>query len=435
MQHWLRIEPHQRPYVYAQVYESAEISSVSYWLEIVFSAGIAVFGLVVNSPAVIIGAMLISPLMGPIMATGLALAAGDLYLAIKAIAKLVGSIALAVTLSAFIVWLLPFHSITGEILARINPNLLDLGIALFSGLAGSVAVSRTAGGSGVTTLPGVAIAVALMPPLCTIGFGLGSGVNTRIMGGAGLLFLTNLVAIVTSAFVVFLLLGMNAPDVRTQMENLRKDEPLAQKMSHGPLARALANGAQLHWRALMLIVLLGSIAVPLRTAFKQVAGEAVVRGAVQEAEKTLLPHEALVSQQVEVGRGNVVVRLLATQAVPPEKLRIAEREIERRSGFNARMSVASIASQSELAGLMQRLNAPPPAPPPPAPKTLDQIHAELIQRVEPVVNASWPTEAPIQTFDVSFAPGGIAVDVQYASTRDLGQIPIELLQNQLRDKL
>ena len=165
LQRWLRIPAEQRPGVYAQVYESAEFMSLSYWLEIFFSAGIAAFGLIVNSPAVIIGAMLISPLMGPIMATGLALAVGDLYLTIKAVGKLVVSIVLAIGLSAFIVWLLPFHSITSEILARINPNLLDLGIALFSGLAGSVAVCRTAGGSGVTALPRVAIAVSLMRPL------------------------------------------------------------------------------------------------------------------------------------------------------------------------------------------------------------------------------------------------------------------------------
>lgn len=421
--------------MYTQIYDAAEISSLTYWLEIVFSAAIAVFGLVVNSPAVIIGAMLISPLMGPIMATGLALAAGDLYLAMKAIAKLIISVALAVGLSAVIVWSLPFHSITAEILARINPNLLDLGIALFSGLAGSVAVSRTAGGSGVTTLPGVAIAVALMPPLCTIGFGLGSGANTRIMGGAGLLFLTNLVAIIASAFLVFLLLGMNAPEVRAQMESSRNGEPLARKMSRGAFGRAMANSGQIHWRALMLVILLGSIAVPLRRAFKQVAGEAVVRGVVQDVEKNLLPREALVSQQVDVGRGSVDIRLIATQNVSPDKLSASEREVKRRSGFDAHMSVASIASQSELAELMQRLNTPAPAPPPSPPKPLMDIHAELIQRIQPVIDTIWPSQAPLQVFDVSFAPAGISVNVEYTAKRDLGEIPIELIQNQLRDKL
>lgn len=182
LQRWLRIDPLNRPRVYEQIYDTADFTDLHYWLGIVFSAGIATLGLVQNSPAVIIGAMLISPLMGPIMATGLGLAVGDFYLALKAIGILVASIVVAVGFSACIVWILPFHSETGEILARVNPTLLDLAIALFSGLAGSVVVGRTGGGSAATALPGVAIAVALMPPLCAMGFGMGSGWNTSIIG-------------------------------------------------------------------------------------------------------------------------------------------------------------------------------------------------------------------------------------------------------------
>ncbi len=435
LQRWLRIPKEQRPGVYAQVYESAEFMNLNYWLEIIFSAGIAAFGLIVNSPAVIIGAMLISPLMGPIMAMGLALAVGDLYLTIKSLGKLLASVVVAVGLSAFIVWLLPFHSITNEILARINPNLLDLGIALFSGLAGSVAVCRTAGASGVTTLPGVAIAVALMPPLCTIGYGMGSGMIWRIMGGAGLLFLTNLVAIVTSAFAVFLLVGMNTQEVRMKGADRRQSEQFAQRLAHGPLQRVLANGGQMQWRILILAVLLATIAVPLRRAFKQVAGETIVRGAVQNVVETLLPVGDIVSQQVEgAGRGNVSVRLISTVTVPDEKLKDAEREIERRTGRKVEISVSSIASRNELDALMQKLNTPPPAPPP-KPKTLSEIHNELMQRISPVVTAAWPSEAPIQRFDVAFSPDGIVVDVDYASAKALDSVSLELLTKALQDKL
>lgn len=430
---WLRIHVNQRPAVYANVYETAEFTSLSYWLEIVFSAGIAALGLVINSPAVIIGAMLISPLMGPIMALGLALAASDLYLAIKALGKLVASLALAIGLSAFIVWLLPFHSITAEIVARTNPNLLDLGIALFSGLAGSVAVCRTAGGSGVTTLPGVAIAVALMPPLCTVGFGLGSGANMRIMGGAGLLFLTNLVAIVASAFAVFLLVGMNAPDVRTQMASSRKDEHFAQTLSHGPLARILANGGQLRWRILMLVALLALVAAPLRRAFVQVAGEALARATVQDVVRSLVPAQALVTQQVEVGRDSIAVRLVATKDVSKEKVEEAERAIERRSGRKAEVSVSSIASQSELSQLMRRLSMPTPAPP--KPDTLAEIQTELMARVQPQMEEIWPEEAPLQSFDLAFMPDGIVIHAEYASRRNLDPIALGLLEKELSNKL
>ena len=434
LQQWLRINPRQKPKIYAQIYETAELTSLNYWLEIVFSAGIAALGLVLNSPAVIIGAMLISPLMGPIMAAGLALAAGDFYLAVKAIANLAASVSLAIGFSALIVWLLPFHSITGEILARTNPTLLDLAIALFSGLAGSVAVCRFGAGEAVTTLPGVAIAVALMPPLCTVGFGLGSGANTRIMGGAGLLFLTNLVAIVASAFVVFLLTGMNAPEVRSQMEHSRTDELLAQTLSQGPLWRAMMNGGQLRWRILMLVVLLGAIALPLRTAFKQVAGEAIARGAIQDVVKGLLPPGALVSQEVEVGRDSVAVRLISTRVVPQEKIEKAEREIERRSGRKAILSVASIASQSELAELMQRLTTPSPAPAP-TPETLDQIHSEVMARIQPILSGIWPPEAPLHDFDVAFSPTGMVFNVRYQGVHELGNISQDLIVRELQEKL
>jgi uncharacterized hydrophobic protein (TIGR00271 family) len=184
LQVWLRIHPDTKPKVYGQVVATTEINALTYWLEVFLSAGIATFGLVENSPAVIIGAMLISPLMEPIMATGLSLAIGDLYLGIKALLNLLASIAASIAFSGFLVWLLPFHSATSEILSRTNPNLLDLGIALLCGLAGSVVVCRGAG-EDATALPGVAIAVALMPPLCTMGFGLGSGANLEIMGGVG----------------------------------------------------------------------------------------------------------------------------------------------------------------------------------------------------------------------------------------------------------
>lgn len=434
LQLWLRINSQQKPKVYAQIFDTADIYNLNYWLEIVLSAGIAALGLVLNSPAVIIGGMLISPLMGPIMAAGLALAAGDLYLAVKAMTNLTASVFLAIAFSALIVWLLPFHSVTGEILARTNPTLLDLGVALFSGLAGSVAVCRFGGVGAVTTLPGVAIAVALMPPLCTIGFGLGSGANTRIMGGAGLLFLTNLVAIVASAFVVFLLTGMNAPEVRAEVEHSRKGETVGQTISRGWFSRALINSGQLRWRILMLVVLLGAIALPLRTAFLQLAGEAVARKTIQEAIKDLLPPGALVSQQVEVFRDNVAVRLVSTQVVSEDNIQKAERVIERRCGRKTVLSVASIASQSELAGLMQRFSTPS-QPTPAAPESLEDINQEVIARIQPVLSGIWPIEAPLQGFGLRFDSTGMVLTVRYMSDHELGKISEDILARELQEKL
>ncbi len=133
-----------KPGIYMKLYEGAEFAT-DYALELLLAAGIAALGLVLNSPAVVIGAMLVSPLMGPILATGLALAASDVYLGIKCLINIVVSIVLSVLFSAFLVWILPFHSPTAEVLARTRPNLLDLGVALFSGLAGALLVCRGGG--------------------------------------------------------------------------------------------------------------------------------------------------------------------------------------------------------------------------------------------------------------------------------------------------
>ena len=437
LQKWLKIDPQNRPRVYAQVYEGTELSSLSYWLGIVFSAGIATFGLIQDSPAVIIGAMLISPLMGPIMATGLGLALGDFYLALKAIFNLIASIAVSVALSAGIVWLLPFHSATNEILSRTNPTLLDLGIAIFCGLAGSVGVGR-AGASGLAALPGVAIAVALMPPLCSVGFGVGSGLNTRIMGGAGLLFLTNLVAIISSAFAVFLLVGLNASELSEQMKQSREGEFFARRLGNGRAGRALSHSGNLGWRILIVAVLLGAIAIPLKNAFVQLTEEAAARSAVQQVVKNLLPSGALVSQQVEVGRRHIAVRLFSTQAVPEEKQRQAQQAIQQKSGRPTELSVLSVASQSDLAELAGRLSSASAAPPPPVaakPLSIDDERTELLKRITPVLSAIWPPEAPLTGFDLDLSASTITLDARYQSERDLTPIALGLITKQLQQQL
>lgn len=133
---------------------------------------IACIGLNVNSAAVIIGAMLISPLMGPIIGAGFALAIYDFELLKKSVKNLL--IATLVSLSvAFIYFLIsPFKESHSEIIARTSPNIYDVLIAFFGGLVGVIAITRVEKGNPI---PGVAIATALMPPLCTAGYGIAIG--------------------------------------------------------------------------------------------------------------------------------------------------------------------------------------------------------------------------------------------------------------------
>src|SRR5882724_11597069 len=199
-----------------RVAESADLRDGAYWLEIFFAAAIATLGLLVNSTVVIIGAMLISPIMGPILATGPGLATGDLRLTIRAAGKLLLSATAAVVFAALLVALLPFREMTSEIAARTQPNTIDLVIALVAGAVGSVSRFKTLRGAA-TSIPGVAIAVALMPPLCVIGYGIAVMATldplqgAAIARGAGLLFATNVAGIALTSMIAFLLARIERP--------------------------------------------------------------------------------------------------------------------------------------------------------------------------------------------------------------------------------
>lgn len=159
---------------------------------------VASVGLNTNSVAVIIGAMLISPLMGPIRGMGLGVGTNDIKLIIESLKNF----GVAVGISLLTAWLYflisPLNEITPELEGRTGPNLMDVFIAFFGGLAGIIAASR---GDQSTVIPGVAIATALMPPLCTAGFGLASG-NWPFFFGAFYLFLLNTLFICLSTIIV-----------------------------------------------------------------------------------------------------------------------------------------------------------------------------------------------------------------------------------------
>ena len=169
------------------------------------SSSIATFGLVTDSAAVIIGAMLIAPFLSPIMAMALAVLGGRWYLLERAAITLAVGVGLALVVSFGLTWLalqLPFDVLTtipAEVASRTHPSPFDLAIALAGGAAAAYALVRL---EGAAALFGVAIATALMPPLCTVGIGIALG-DPGVWQAAGILFITNLVAIGASATVVF----------------------------------------------------------------------------------------------------------------------------------------------------------------------------------------------------------------------------------------
>ena len=166
------------------------------WL-LVFAIFIASLGLNVNSTAVIIGAMLVSPLMGPIMGLGLGMAINDLALLKKSLFNYLLAAGVGLATSTIYFLLSPLDEAHSEILARTSPNIYDVLIALFGGFAGILATSSKQKGN---VIPGVAIATALMPPLCTAGFGLAT-LNIDFFFGAFYLFLINTVFIALATLV------------------------------------------------------------------------------------------------------------------------------------------------------------------------------------------------------------------------------------------
>ena len=223
-----------------------------YAFMIVMSCGIATLGLLQNSAAVIIGAMLISPLMGPIIALGMGLATFDLRSIREALLTLLAGVGLALAIAVLIVWLSPLKAATSEILARTEPTLFDLLVAVFSGLAGAYATVTRKG----ETIVGVAIATALMPPLAVVGYGIAVQ-NWDIAGGAGFLFMTNLLAIALSVTIVARLYGFGGSD----------------------------SPKQTAWQAGLIVASFVLLSVPLGLALKRIAlqsqTELAVRASVE----------------------------------------------------------------------------------------------------------------------------------------------------------
>ncbi len=179
-----------------RIREGVELKGATPWI-LMFAILVASIGLNVNSTAVIIGAMLISPLMGPIMGIGLGVAVYDFGLIRKSFANLAIASGLSLGVSALYFAITPLSQAQSELLARTSPTLWDVLIALFGGLAGIVGVTRE---EKSNVIPGVAIATALMPPLCTAGYGLASAQWTYF-GGAFYLFSINCVFIAIATVI------------------------------------------------------------------------------------------------------------------------------------------------------------------------------------------------------------------------------------------
>lgn len=181
-----------------EINNNIEFRGANLWI-LAFSIMVASIGLNTNSTAVIIGAMLISPLMGPIMGSGLAVGITDFEMLKRSLRNLAIAVIIAALTSTLYFLISPLSEAQSELLARTKPTFYDVGIAIFGGLSGIVGASRKSKGGNV--IPGVAIATALMPPLCTAGYGLATW-QISYFFGAFYLFFINSVFISLSTLVI-----------------------------------------------------------------------------------------------------------------------------------------------------------------------------------------------------------------------------------------
>ncbi|HUA81094.1 MAG TPA: TIGR00341 family protein [Dyella sp.] len=230
----------------------------------IVSCCIAILGLLQSSVAVIIGAMLISPLMGPIVQLGFSLCVVDFRMTRQALVALLAGMALALLTAMSIVWMSPLREATSEILARTQPTLFDLLVALFSGLAGGYAVITRKG----ETIVGVAIATALMPPLAVVAYGLATR-NLDIAGGAFFLFMTNLLVIALSVTLIAKWYGFGT--------------------DNSPQHTA--------WQAIVIVVTFAVLSIPLGLALRNIARQSwTAKQATAAIENYLQRHSGSIEQ-------------------------------------------------------------------------------------------------------------------------------------------
>lgn len=205
--------------VIENIERSVPLRGTNLWV-LIFAIVVASVGLNVNSTAVIIGAMLISPLMGPIMGFGLSLGTYDFELMKMSLRNFLLAVSISLIVSTLYFAITPLTEADSELLARTTPTVWDVLIAFFGGLAGIVAQTRKDRTS--TVIPGVAIATALMPPLCTAGYGLGTGQLNYFLG-ALYLFMINAVFISLATFVLVRFLNFSRKQIvdKAQEKRLR----------------------------------------------------------------------------------------------------------------------------------------------------------------------------------------------------------------------
>ncbi len=407
----LHLRPSERPAVVKRMFLEDRRDTVGFWLLTLVSTGIATLGLALGSTAVVIGAMLIAPVMGPIVELGMALVVGSPALTVRSLFRVLGSFVAVAGGAALLTLVLPFHQVTAEIAARTAPTTLDLLIAILVAVAAAFTTVR---GSSATAsaAAGTAIGIALVPPLCTLGFGLGVR-DASIASGAALLFLTDFTAILFVSAASFWLLGFETIDA-TEWE----DAALAEERPGGPMHRAMARVrtifASRYGRLLRIslpIVLVAALLYPLGAALAEVAWEVRSRAAITSLIAEATGRHPAVQTTVAVKSHRVTVDVYVVAA--PGQAQAMEDWLGSRIAAATHVvptvTVMAVADVDALRGAVQA------AVPAAAGAAGAAPLAELRRRVDGALRQQWPVRSlgRVQAWTLSVDSGMVRVDVAY----------------------
>ncbi|HIL57900.1 MAG TPA: TIGR00341 family protein [Rhodothermales bacterium] len=431
----LGLQRWDRPALFRETAEAAVDTDLPFWVVLLLSGAIATLGLLLNQTAVVIGAMLVAPLLGPLLGLSLGLASGDGRLAVHTFATLLLGMTGVIAVAALLTALLPFSEITPEIAARTRPTTLDLAIALFSGLAGAVVtVSREKRLSA--SIPGVAIAVALIPPLGVTGFGIGTGWNWALIKGSLLLFGANLGGIVIMGMLAFLAVGMHRDSVREAARTWhaeQKQTPFGARLSALPGVRRVGVLATPLARFALVAAFVGAVSIPLSTSLGQVLREARVTRAIDAASARLEADDeaSILTREVEFGEGETraVFRIATTAWITDDERRRVEEEATARAGEPVDLGLEQVlASRGDLDQISRRLAPTPSASTEAeAPPSLDAVRQRVADALDGLAT---PDSVALLGGEVGVGDGPPALTVLYAATRRLSPDAEALLARQ-----
>lgn len=422
-----RVTPASREALVQQMLDRHAADAAMYWLQLVLATAIATLGLALGSSVVVIGAMLIAPLMTPIVQLGMGLAVGSPVLVARSFARVLLSVLVVVAGATAITLFLPFHEMTPPIVARVSPTALDLLVAVCCALVAAFVTLTTSTSAGATAA-GAAVGMALVPPLCVVGFGLGT-CQLAVARGAALLFTASFSAIMLFSALTFAVFGFAELDLE-RLERGALPQGTARSAALASARRVLGGTSGSVLRVLLPTMLLAIVYVPLRGALEQVAWE--VRARQQVRRELDAVAQQTVRSTVDVVGHTLRVQLLVVGTA--QSARELERGLRKRlalaTGTEPWVQVMAVPDDASMRAALSAVESTIPEPVAAPPEL-----SSATSRIETALTRAWPAQAAGALLDwrvEAGSGGGTRVSVVHVGEA-LGAAATEVLAQVLSD--